>query len=292
MQANLKRYKAAVLKAAVEGKLTEQWRKEHPYVEPADGFLKRILVERRAKWEAEELLKMKGVKPKNDSWRKKYKEPVAPDTTNLPELPQGWLWVRLDTIAALKGGITVDNKRKDSTARPVAYLRVANVQRGHLNLTELKEIDAPQADIERLRLLFGDILFNEGGDRDKLGRGWIWEGQLAECIHQNHVFRARPFLKGESSKIISWWGNSFGKDYFLRVGKQTTNLASINLSKLSEFPVPLPPEDEQHYIEAEVERCLSITEGLEVTVKTNLKRAERLRQAILQQAFSGGLVQV
>jgi len=302
IKANLKRYKAAVLKAAVEGKLTEEWRSRrgaihcahekdrgdnqgvmnHAPTKDADAetgaeLLKRILAERKKKWEE-----------KNPD--KKYKEPVAPDTSNLSELPKEWEWARLDAIAVIKGGITVDSKRKDQTARLVPYLRVANVQRGYIDLREIKEIEAPQKDIEELRLLPGDILFNEGGDRDKLGRGWIWQGQLSECIHQNHVFRARLFVDEVSSKLISWWGNSFGKEYFLREGKQTTNLASINLTKLSEFPVPLPPIAEQHQIAAEVERLLSVTEETEALADANLKRAERLRQGILKKAFSGGLV--
>ena len=169
------------------------------------------------------------------------------------------------------------------------YLRVANVQRGYLDLSEVKFIDAPESDIEELRLKRGDILFNEGGDRGKLGRGWVWEGQLADCIHQNHVFRARLFLNDLSPKLVSWWGNSFGKDYFFREGKQTTNLASINLTKLSAFPVPLPPSVEQHRIIAEVDRCLSVIHELEATVDTNLIRADRFRQSILSKAFSGGL---
>ena len=106
IQANLKRYKAAVLKAAVEGKLTEQWRKDHPDVEPADQLLKRILAERRAKWESKELAK---IKPKDDSWKKKYKEPAGPDMVNLPELPEGWVWTNFEQLAeaspnALKAG--------------------------------------------------------------------------------------------------------------------------------------------------------------------------------------------
>ncbi len=205
-KANLKRYKAAVLKAAVEGKLTEDWRRRHPNVEPASKLLERILAERRAKW----------------AGRAGHSTPVEPNISDLPELPNRWVWVRLDTIAALKGGITVDKIRKSSAARTVSYLRVANVQRGYLDLTEIKEIKAPEADIRDLRLVPGDILFNEGGDRDKLGRGWVWEGQLFECIHQNHVFRARLYLADISPKLVSWWGNSFGQTYFLREGKQTT----------------------------------------------------------------------
>ena len=278
VKANLKRYKAVVLKAAVEGRLVETEaelaRHEGRSYETGAQLLQRILETRRRQW------KGKG----------KYKEPAAPDMADLPELPEGWVWARLDAIAVLKGGIAVDSTRKDSTARSVPYLRVANVQRGYLNLSEVKFIDAPESDINDLRLQRGDILFNEGGDRDKLGRGWIWEGQLADCIHQNHVFRARLFVNDLSPKLVSWWGNTFGKDYFLREGKQTTNLASINLTKLSAFPVPLPPAAEQLRLVAEVDRRLSLVTEIETQVDANHKRAERMRQSILASAFAGSLL--
>ncbi|MCM8612056.1 restriction endonuclease subunit S [Accumulibacter sp.] len=275
VKANLKRYEAAVLRAAVEGQLVqteaELRDREGESFETGSQLLARVLLERRRRWIG------KGI----------YQEPAAPGVEGLPPLPEGWAWARLDAVAALKGGITVDKKRRDSTARSVPYLRVANVQRGYLDLDEVKEIEAPQADVEELRLQPGDILFNEGGDRDKLGRGWIWEGQLAECIHQNHVFRARPYLAEVSGKLISWWGNTFGKDYFLREGKQTTNLASINMTKLSPFPVPIPPATEQRRIVSEVDRRLSIVREVEAEVDANLKRAQALRQAALAQAFAG-----
>jgi type I restriction enzyme S subunit len=153
----------------------------------------------------------------------------------------------------------------------------------------MKHIEAPEAEIEDLRLRSGDVLFTEGGDRDKLGRGWIWDNQLPECIHQNHVFRARLFSEVVSPRFISWWGNSFGQLYFQKEGKQTTNLASINLTKLSAFPVPLPPTEEQHRIIAEVERRLSVADEMEAQVDAGLQRAERLRRAILKRAFEGKL---
>ena len=195
---------------------------------------------------------------------------------------------RLDSVAALKGGITVDSKRADPTARTVPYLRVANVQRGYLDLTEIKQISASPTDVTELRLEFGDILFNEGGDRDKLGRGWIWENQVADCIHQNHVFRARMLLPEMVPKLTSWWGNTFGKAYFQRMGKQTTNLASINLGKLSEFPVPIPPAAEQLRLVTEIERLLSVVDRVAAEVEVNLKRAQALRQSTLTKAFSEG----
>ena len=282
-QANLKRYRASVLKAACEGSLVpteaELARAEGRDYEPAGVLLERILAERRARWESQE--KRRG----------KYKEPSAPDTSGLPELPEGWAWATLATISELKGGVTKGQRyRTGQTLREVPYLRVANVQRGYLNLKQLSMIETTEQTINLLRLVPGDVLFTEGGDRDKLGRGWIWRGEVDDCIHQNHIFRSRVFSNTVAPEMISWWGNSFGQDFFSRVGKQTTNLASINLSVLSQFPVPLPPLAEQQRIVAEVERRLSVIQQAEATVTASLARADRLRQSILKQAFSGQLV--
>jgi type I restriction enzyme S subunit len=93
------------------------------------------------------------------------------------------------------------------------------------------------------------------------------------------------YLGAMSPKLVSWWGNTFGKDYFLRVGKQTTNLASINLGKLSEFPVPVPPQAEQLRMVQEIERLLSVVDEVEAEVDANLQRALSLRQATLAKAF-------
>jgi type I restriction enzyme, S subunit len=273
VKANLKRYKAAVLKAAVEGRLVpteaELARREGRGYESGQELVQRILGVRRSQWQG------KG----------KYEEPAQPERAELPELPEGWAWARLDAVTSIKGGITVDKKRKDPTARLVPYLRVANVQRGYLDLEEIKVIDAPEAEIEALRLRPGDILFNEGGDRDKLGRGWIWEGKLAECIHQNHVFRARPLTTELSGKLISWWGNTFGREYFEREGKQTTNLASINLTKLGAFPVPIPPAAEQLRMVQEIERLLSVVVEVDNELQRDAALAEQLRRATLASAF-------
>ena len=282
-QANLKRYRASVLRAACSGELVpteaELARAEGREYEPADILLERILVERRARWEAQE--KRRG----------KYREPAAPDTSDLPTLPEGWVWATLGQIGDLKGGVTKGQRKKEGqTYREVPYLRVANVQRGYLDLATVKTISVPETTIEQLKLVEGDVLFNEGGDRDKLGRGWIWNGEIAECIHQNHVFRARLLTGDALPEFVSWWGNSFGKEYFERTGKQTTNLASINLSVLTAFPVPLPPLAEQRRIVAEVERRLSVIQQAEAAVEASLQRAERLRQSILKRAFAGELV--
>ena len=269
VKANLKCYKAAVLKAAVEGHLVlDRSRTRRPRRAQLRSWSRAsasILDARRVQW------KGKG----------RYENPPQPDSAELPELPEGWAWARLSSVASIKGGITVDKNRKDPTSRSVPYLRVANVQRGYLDLSEVKQIDAPRFDIEDLRLQLGDILFNEGGDRDKLGRGWIWEGQLPECIYQNQVFRARLYSDELSPKLVSWWGNTFGRAYFLREGKQTTNLASINMTKLSALPVPVPSAVEQRRIVAEVERQLSVFGTVEIAVDQRLAQTSALRSEIV-----------
>ncbi|MEI8340515.1 MAG: hypothetical protein WCH43_03140 [Verrucomicrobiota bacterium] len=292
VQAKLKHFRAAVLKAAVEGALTAEWRTKHPDIEPASALLTRILAERRRRWEKAQLQKFKEAgkePPKN--WKAKYPEPVEPDTTNLPPLPKGCCWASLDQLAEIVGGVTKGQKftPKDET-RVVPYLRVANVQRGYLDLSHMKEIRALVSDIESLRLQPGDVLFNEGGDRDKLGRGWIWEGQIPDCIHQNHVFRARLFLREVKPKLISWCGNSYGQRWFMRTGKQSVNLASINMTVLRSFPVPLAPAAEQEEIVELVEDQLSVIDHLEADIETKLKSAQALRQSILRHAFTGQLV--
>ena len=288
----LKHYRAAVLKAAVEGTLTTEWRRQHPATETADSLLTRILEKRRRSWEEAQLAKFEAAgKVPPRGWKAKYVEPALPDTSGLPVLGEGARWVSLDQIAAIAGGVTKGQKVPDHVAtRDVAYLRVANVQRGYLDLAEIKKIRATAQDIEALRLLPGDILFNEGGDRDKLGRGWIWEGQIEECIHQNHVFRARLLGRDVQPKIVSWAGNSYGQKWFMRTGKQSVNLASINLTVLRSFPVPLFPAGEQDAIVETIEDQLSVIDHLELDLERRLTGAHALRQSILRKAFTGQLV--
>ena len=282
-QANLKRYRASVLKDACQGRLVpseaELARSEGRAYEPAGTLLERILAERRTRWESQE--KRRG----------KYQEPAPPDASALPQPPEGWAWATLSQISDLKGGVTKGQRYKDGQSlREIPYLRVANVQRGYIDLRQVSSIETTQEIIDQLRLVPGDVLFTEGGDRDKLGRGWVWKGEIDECIHQNHVFRARMLLESVIPEFVSWWGNSFGQNFFSKFGKQTTNLASINLTVLSQFPIPLPPLAEQRRIVAEVERRLSVAQQAEAAVAASLKRAGRLRQSILKQAFSGQLV--
>lgn len=292
----VRRYRNSVLKSAVIGELTRKWRgertKRRSRSDTGSEVLERILKHRREAWERAELAKMKakGISPADEKWRQKYQEPIAADTGGLPELPEGWVWASLDAVADVVGGLTVDKKRTGEDLEVVPYLRVANVQRGYLDLAEIKSIKAAKDRVDHLRLQPGDILFNEGGDLDKLGRGWIWEGQISRCIHQNHVFRARLFVPGAWNKIISWYGNVLGRELFMNMGKQTTNLASLSLSKLKSLPIPVMGEREAEAIVSLVEDVLSIVDKQREDLAIQARTSRGLRQAVLKLAFSGHLV--
>lgn len=296
-QSKLILYRQSLLKAAVEGALTASWReaqqaRQQPS-ETGEQLLERILQERRARWEAKQLAKFQeqGRTPPKD-WQKKYPEPVQPDTTDLPTLPEGWVWASLDMLGEIASGVAKGSKRDEKTpVREVPYLRVANVQRGYLDLTEVKTILATERDIDELRLRDGDVLFNEGGDRDKLGRGWVWRDEVKECIHQNHVFRMRPLVPDLKPELISHHGNTFGKQWFQDAGKQTTNLASINMTMLRAFPVPVAPAEEQAQILEQLNEQLASLDRQEQSVLLALKQSTAQRQNLLRAAFSGQLVQ-
>ena len=202
-----------------------------------------------------------------------------------------WAWTTLGEIAELKGGITKDSKREgDPNFVEFPYLRVANVQRGFLDLSEVTTIRADPHKATKLVLQPGDILFNEGGDRDKLGRGWVWEGQIENCIHQNHVFRARLTNGDFDPYFISMHANTWGRRCFEAHGKQTTIRASLNLTTLKSFPVPAPSRDDQRAVVAE----LRMLRNSEDRLRADLDRAElqssALRSSILSMAFSGQLM--
>lgn len=201
-----------------------------------------------------------------------------------------WIDVRLGQISDVQGGVTKDSKKQSLADEDVPYLRVANVQRGYIDLAELKTIRIPTAKLETLLLRPGDVLFNEGGDIDKLGRGWVWEDQIPRCAFQNHVFRARLHDLRNQPKYISWWGNHRGLEYFLRSGKQTTNLASINKTMLCNLPILLPSPEEQTEIVRRVESLFAWADRLEARITAARAQVDRLTPALLAKAFRGELV--
>ena len=280
VQANLKRYRASVLKAACEGRLVpteaELVRAEGRDYEPADRLLESILAERRARWESQE--KRRG----------KYKEPVAPDATDLPELPEGWAWASLALIGEVRLGRQRSPKRAQGPhMRP--YLRAANVTWGGLDLSDVKEMDFSPREYETYRLRRGDILLAEAsGSADEVGKPAVWNDQIDGCCFQNTLIRVR--VCAEVVLYLHCHLLSDARSGALGRAARGVGIHHLGAQRAGSWMVALPPLAEQRRIVAEVERRLSVIQQTEAAVEANLTRAERLRQGILKQAFSGKLV--
>lgn len=191
----------------------------------------------------------------------------------------------LGDVADICSGITKGRRTTEKT-RETPYLAVANVQDRHLKLGSVKTICATDAEIERYRLAVNDLLLTEGGDPDKLGRGALWDGSIRECIHQNHVFRVRITSPSFNPVFLNWLvGSARGKRYFLSVSKQTTGIASINMTQLKRFPLLAPPIA----LQTQFALAVSKIEAHQRELEKARDSAEQLFQSLQQQAFTGTL---
>ena len=279
VQANLKRYRASVLNAACEGGLVpteaEFARADGRDYEPADRLLERILAQRRARWESQE--KRRG----------KYKEPVAPDTSNLRALPEGWMWATVDQVSHRIQYGTSSKAGSDATGIPV--LRMGNIRNGDLDLSDLKYLSAQDTDVQKTLLEHGDLLFNRTNSAELVGKCAIFKGASSRACFASYLIRV-SFEKVLPELACAYINSEHGRRHISRVRSQQVGQANVNGTKLAAMPIPVPPLAEQRRIVAEVERRLSVIQQAEAAVEANLARAERLRQSILKQAFSGKLV--
>lgn len=206
----------------------------------------------------------------------------------LGEVPAHWGLARLKFVAAVQTGVAKgkDNAGKDTVSVP--YLRVANVQDGYFDLEDVAHIDIPAADLPRYALQAGDVLMNEGGDFDKLGRGHVWDARISPCIHQNHVFAVRPHAIS-SSWLNRVTGSGYAQFYFMSRSKQSTNLASISSTNVMELPVVRPPADEQAAIEAFLDRETTKLDALVAEQEQLITLLKEKRQAVISQAVTKGL---
>lgn len=191
----------------------------------------------------------RGVLPNGQLRPPRSKAPELYQETAIGWIPKEWDVAKLGSMAKIVSGVTLGAKEIPSNTIEAPYLRVANVQDGYLDLNEIKTVSISRKTLEYLRLLPGDVLMNEGGDFDKLGRGAVWAGEIEDCVHQNHVFRVRT----DPNKLLPHYlalysESSFGKKYFLLSSKQSTNLASINSTQLNAYPIARPDASEQQEI--------------------------------------------
>jgi type I restriction enzyme S subunit len=298
VKANLKRYKAAVLKAAVEGKLTEQWRKGHPEVEPADKLLQFILAERRKRWEENELAKMKakGKVPKDDKWRNNYAEPKIPKRVDLPSIPDQWVWANPQILAAndenaiCAGPFGTIFKAKDfrSEGVPIIFLRHVSPGKylthkpGFMDTKKWEELFRPYS------VFGGELLITKLGEPP--GVCAIYPPGIGPAMVTPDVIKMSTNEKYITSLFLMNYFNSIvARNFATGLAFGTTRLR-LTIPLFRDLPVPLPPLLEQQQIVTEIEDRFSRVEYLEKMIEKDLRRADRLRQAILKKAFSGQLI--
>ena len=286
-QANLKRYRASVLKAAVEGRLTEQWREQNPPEETGEQLLDRILAERRARWEEEQLAKFaaKGRRPPRN-WKTKCKEPVEPDTAKLPDLPKGWCWATVDQVApVIQYGHTAsaDPSKQDGPR----FLRITDIQRGRVRWSDVPGCVASEAVTEKYRLSKGDIVFARTGATT--GKSYLIKD------HPKAIFASYLIRVGLSKLVHSRYISVFFQSgtYWAQIerGKRGIGQPNVNARVLAHIILPLPPVREQIEIANQVIFAESVMRlASDRFLRSCLTTAAALRQSILKRAFEGGLV--
>jgi len=256
VQAQLKRYRHAVLKAAFEGRLTQEWREDH------EGEI-----------ECNDVIIFK-----------------ADDSQKCTNLAEGWVWTKVEKFGEVIGGLT-KNQNRSSYSLKLPYLRVANVYSNRIDLSDIVEIGVKESELNRLLLERGDLLVVEGnGSLEQIGRVAIWEGQIAPCVHQNHIIKIRLNPKVSGKYVLYWLISQDGRQEITNVASSTSGLYTLSISKVQSLNVPLANFSEQIQIVTEIERHFSQIDHLEHTITTSLRQAETLRQSILKRAFEGKLV--
>ena len=282
-QANLKRYRASVLRAACSGELVpteaELACAEGREYEPADVLLERILAERRARWESQE------------NRRGKYKEPAAPDTSDLPPLPEGWTWATVDQMIVRSEYGTSVKCSYESDGIPV--LRIPNIVGSEIDLTDLKFANQSLPVDDDRALQVGDVLMcRTNGSISLIGKTAVIKRPLEP--HHSFASYLLRFRFVDCPPLSDWFHlfttSQLGRNYIERGASSSAGQHNVSLSLIHRMAVPVPPLAEQHRIVAEVERRLSVIQQAETAVEASVQRAERLRQSILKRAFAGELV--
>lgn len=282
--ANLKLY---IINSASNGTLTEDWRLLNMSKENGRSLLKKIISDRKKQFSEKQANGISGTKLKP----LKFNFDLS-DIDATFEIPNTWEWTRLINIAEIASGITKGKKLTDKQTIELPYLSVSNVQDGFLDLKEIKRIPASLVDLEKYKLLRGDVLLTEGGDRDKLGRGTVWQNEIENCIHQNHIFRARVNQNYISPVYVSLFTKStVATKYFFEKANQTVNLASISLASLANVPLALPPYNEQLEIVKRVNQYWSYITSVNNYLIKAVQSVQYIQQLLFIKAFTGKLVQ-
>ncbi|MBA7684274.1 Type-1 restriction enzyme EcoKI specificity protein [subsurface metagenome] len=218
----------------------------------------------------------------------KVRELPPLNTSDLPELPEGWIWTGFGTIVeSMQNGIY--KQRHFYSDDGVACLRMYNIEDGKIIWKDIKRMSLTTDEIDRYGLKFGDILVNRVNSRELVGKTAPIPSGLETCVYESKNIRIR-LLDGIESKYVAFWFQVFAQRFFNRNAQQTVGMASINQEQIPSMPIPFTVTAEQKQIVSEIERCFSVADEIEKVVEQSLKQAERLRQSILKRAFEGKLM--
>ena len=289
-QAKLALYRASVLKAAVQGDLTAEWRKQHPDAEPASVLLQRILTERRQRWEQEQLRKFKAAgKTPPANWKAKYKEPAAPDTTNLPPLPKGWCWASIDQLCyEVRNGYS----SKPDAANGVRIFRISAVRPLSLDSDDVRFLPGTEEEYADFLVSSGDLLFTRyNGTTSLVAVCALVPNNISATVHPDKLIRARLVSSEVSGSLVALAANVGASRAFLESRIRTTaGQAGVSGSDIKQTPIPLPPSFEQQLIVDTTDDQLSVLEHLKADLESKNIRSQSMRQSILRHAFTGQLV--
>jgi type I restriction enzyme S subunit len=292
----VERYRQSVLKAAVTGELTREWREKHAgELESGESLLTRVLEGRRKAWEKSELDKMKakGQRPANSDWKKKYKEPAWPDTSDLPELPEGWVWARAEQVCDFitKGTTPAAADMVPGTGE-VPYIKVYNLTfDGTLDFTKDPTFISRETHRETLKrscVVPGDVLMNIVGP--PLGKVSIVPTLYPEWNMNQAVAVFRP-LKGLDRNFLAFFLLSrAAQDWYKGKAKATAGQFNLTLEICRDTPIPFPSQEEQLQIQQLISVEQSRLDALASFLDQQSRHTLALRQSVLNTAFSGALV--
>jgi len=268
VKAQLKRYRQAVLKYAFEGKLTEEWRKTHKdQIEPATKLLERIKQERRGRLGT------------------KYKEPPPIDVSGLQELPESWIWTRVGEISdIIHYGYTAS-----STTEPIGpkMLRITDIQADTVNWNDVPYCKIDDDTKQKYVLREGDLVFARTGAT--VGKSYLIRGNIPEAVFASYLIRIVLSKNVKKEFVYNFFHSPL---YWLQIRKQQLGIGQPNVNSqiLARIVLPLPSFPEQERIVEEIDSRLSVAEEIQKTLDRSVKESERLRQSILNKAFTGKLV--
>jgi type I restriction enzyme S subunit len=284
----LDRLRQSLLATAFRGDLTKDWREQHPEVAPGTELLKRILFERRKKWEQAELAKMKakGKAPIDDRWKTKYREPAPIDVARLPVLPEGWCWASVDALAFESTYGTSSKSSAEKQGVPV--LGMGHIRDGQIVYEKLKTLPLDHREFPALLLRDGDLLFNRTNSAELVGKTAVFRGEIT-CSFASYLIRLRTALV--EPELIAFFINSpFGRAWVGSVVSQQVGQANVNGSKLAALLVPVPPDQERRELLRRIDRGLEQIRRLTRMQSEVSRTCIELDRAILARAFGGELV--